>query len=208
MRGILQAGRPVQDDQPPEDDPEGSEEAVKEPEAVIEEEERLEPEKEKNTPSCVEEEHLDYCSMEAIAKRWRSKPKKSGAASANPEVKAEASIKPLASVPGTKGKKHPTLLLAELLRVEGEMAVGQYDTGATAWLVSSSFINKLSLFSRPERVQVSITSGIDKGPVEATLSHELYIRYPRGSAHAAKFLEVEKIRRLPRPPQEEVLDEI
>ena len=195
MRGILQAGRPVQDDQPPEDDPEGPEEAVKEPEAVIEEEERLEPEKEKNTPSCVEEEHLDYCSMEAIAKRWRSKPKKSGAASANPEVKAEASIKPLASVPGTKGKKHPTLLLAELLRVEGEMAVGQYDMGATAWLVSSSFINKLSLFSRPERVQVSITSGIDGGPVEATLSHELYIKHPRGSAHASKFLEVEKIRR-------------
>ena len=84
----------------------------------------------------------------------------------------------------------------------------QYDTGATTSLVSSSFISKLSLFSRPERVQVSITSGIDGGPVEATLSHELYIKYPRGTAHAAKFLEVEKIRRLPRPPQEEVLDEI
>ena len=38
--------------------------------------------------------------------------------------------------------------------------------------------------------------------------HELYIRYPRGSAHAARFLEVEKIRRLPRPPQEEVMDVI
>ena len=72
MRGILQAGRPVQDDQPPEDDPEGPEEAVKEPEAVLEEEERLEPEKEKNTPSHVKEEHLDYCSMEAIAERWKS----------------------------------------------------------------------------------------------------------------------------------------
>ena len=38
--------------------------------------------------------------------------------------------------------------------------------------------------------------------------HELYIKYPRGSAHAVQFLEVEKIRRLLRPPQEEVLDEI
>ena len=76
------------------------------------------------------------------------------------------------------------------------MAVVQYDTGATALLVTSSFINKLSLFSRPERVHVSITSGIDGGPEEATLSHELYIKYPRGSAHAARFLEVEKIRRL------------
>ena len=45
LRGILQVGRPVQDDQPPEDDPEEPEEAV------LEEEERLEPEKEKNTPS-------------------------------------------------------------------------------------------------------------------------------------------------------------
>ena len=88
------------------------------------------------------------------------------------------------------------------------MAVVQYDTGATASLVSSNFISKLNLFSRPERVQVSITSGIDGGPEEATLMHELYIKYPRGSAHAARFLEVEKIRRLPRPPQEEVLDVI
>ena len=61
--------------------------------------------------------------MEAIAERWRSKPKKSGAASIDPEAEAEASVKPLASVPGTKGKKHPTLLLAEQLRVEGEVAV-------------------------------------------------------------------------------------
>ena len=119
----------MQDDQPPEDDPEEPEEAVEELEAVLEEEERLEPEKEKNTPSCAEEEHLDYCSMEAIAERWRSKPKKSGVASVNPE--ADASVKPLASVPGIKGKKHPTLLLAEQLRVEGEVAVVQYDTGAT-----------------------------------------------------------------------------
>ena len=69
LRGILQAGRPVQDDQPPEDDPEEPEEAVKEPEAVLEEEERLEPEKEENMTSYVEGEHLDYCSMEAIAER-------------------------------------------------------------------------------------------------------------------------------------------
>ena len=88
------------------------------------------------------------------------------------------------------------------------MAVVQYDTGATASLVTSSFINKLSLFSRPKRVQIYITSGIDGEPEEATLSHELYIKYPRGSAHAAQFLEVEKIRRLPRPPQEEILDVI
>ena len=88
------------------------------------------------------------------------------------------------------------------------MAVVQYDTGATASLVSSSFISKLSLFSRPERVNVSITSGIDGGPEEATLMHELYIKYPQGSAHAVRFLEVEKIRRLPRPPQEELLDVI
>ena len=146
--------------------------------------------------------------MEAIADRWRSKPKKTEAASVNPEVESKASVKPLASVPGTKGKKNPTLLLAELLRVEGEMAVVQYDTGATASLVTSSFINKLSLFSRPERVQVSITSRIEGELEEATLSYELYIKYPRGSAHAAQFLEVEKIRRLPLPPQEEVLDVI
>ena len=174
MRGILQAGRPVQDDQPPEDDPEESAEAVKEPEAVLEDEEKLEPEKEKNTLSRAEEEHLDYCSMEAIAERWKRKPKKPGAASVNLEIEAETSVKPLASVPGTKGKNHPMLLLLDLLRVEGEMAVVQYDTGATASLVSSSFINKLSLFSRPERVQVSITSGIDGGPEEATLSRAIH----------------------------------
>ena len=208
LRGILQAGRPVQDDQPPEDDSEEPAEAVKEPEAVLEDEEKLEPEKEKNPPSHAEEEYLDYRSMEAIAKRWRSKPKRVEAASNTPEAKSEVGVKPLASVPGTKGKKHPTLLLAELLRVEGEMAVVQHDMGATALLVTSSFINMLNLFSRPERVQVSITSGIDGGPEEATLSHELYIKYLRGSAYAARFLEVEKIRRLPQPPQEEVLDEI
>ena len=35
MRGILQVGRPVQDDQPPEDDPEEPAEAMKESEAVL-----------------------------------------------------------------------------------------------------------------------------------------------------------------------------
>ena len=34
LRGILQAGKPVQDDQPPEDDPEDSAEPVKELEAA------------------------------------------------------------------------------------------------------------------------------------------------------------------------------
>ena len=86
-------------------------------------------------------------------------------------------IKPSAFVPGTKSKKHPTLLLAEQLRIEGELAVVQYDMGATTSLVSSSFISKLSLFSQPERVCVSISSGVEGEPVEATLSHELYIRY-------------------------------
>ena len=108
----------------------------------------------------------------------------------------------MASVSEIKGKKNPTLLLAELLQIEGEMAVMQYDTGATAALASSNFIRKLNLFSRPKRVQISITSGIDGGPEEATLMHELYIKWPRGSAHSGQFLEVEKIRRLPRPPAE------
>ena len=84
----------------------------------------------------------------------------------------------------------------------------QYDTGATTSLVSSNFVRKLNLFSRPKRVQVSITSGLEGEPEEVTLMHELYIRWPRGSAHSGQFQEVEKIRRLPRPPAEEVLDEI
>ena len=92
---------------------------------------KLEPEKEKNTPSHTEQDYLDYCSMEAIAERWRSKPKESGAASMDPEAKVDKSVKPSASVPGTKGKKHPTLLLAEQRRVEGEVAIVQYNTGAT-----------------------------------------------------------------------------
>ena len=45
MRGILQAGRLVQDDQPPEDDPDEPVEVVKE-----------EPEKEKNLPTRAEDE--------------------------------------------------------------------------------------------------------------------------------------------------------
>ena len=102
--------------------------------------------------------------MEAIAERWRDKPKGQEAASAGTEVGKEAEVKPVASVPGTKGRKKPTMLLAELLQIEGEMAVMQYDTGATASLVSSNFVRKLDLFSRPKRVQVSITSRIDGEP--------------------------------------------
>ena len=209
LRGILQAGRPVQENQASEEDnPEDPGEAVWEMEAASEDKEKLEPEKEKNPQPQAEEAHPDYCSMETIAERWEDKPRTIEAASASSEVESETSVKPVASIPGTKGKKNPTLLLAELLRIEGEMAVVQYDTGATASLVSSNFISKLNLFSRPERVQVSITSGIDGGPEQATLMHELYIRYPGGNAHAVRFLEVERIRRLPRPPQEEVLDVI
>ena len=116
----------------------------------------------------------------------------------------------MASVSGVKGKKNPTLLLAELLQIEGNMAVMQYDTGATASLVSlsSNFVRKLNLFSRPKRVQASITSGLEGEPEEATLMHELFIRWQRGCAHSGQFLEVEKIRRLPRPLAKEVLDVI
>ena len=76
--------------------------------------------------------------MEAIAERWKDTPKKQEAASTCPEDKEEADIKPVASVSGTKGKKKTTLLLAELLQIDGEIAVMQYDTGATASLVSST----------------------------------------------------------------------
>ena len=198
LRGILQARRPGLGNQASEEDnSEDPGEAVRDMEAASKDKEELEPEKEKNPQTQAEEAHPDYCSMEAIAERWEDKPKTIEATSASSEVESETSVKPVASIPGTKGKKNPTLLLAELLRIEGEMAVVQYDTGATASLVSSNFISKLNLFSRPERVQVSITSGIDGGPEEATLMHELYIKYPRGSAHVGRFLEVEKIRRLP-----------
>ena len=181
---------------------------MREAETTSEDEKELEPEKEKNPRDQDEEAKMEYCSMEAIAERWRDKPKRQEAASASPEVGQEVDVKPVASVSSTRGKKNPTLLLAELLQIEGEMAVMQYDTGATALLVSSNFIRKLDLFSRPKRVQVSIISGIDDGPEEATLMHELYIKWPRGSAHSGQFLEVEKIRRLPRPLAEEVLDVI
>ena len=164
--------------------------------------------KEKNLTNQDEDAKMEYCSMEAIAERWRDKPKRPEAASARPEVGEQVDIKPIASVSGIKGKKNPTLLLAELLQIEGNLAVMQYDTGATASLVSSNFVRKLNLFSRPKRVQVSITSGLEGEPEEATLMHELYIKWPRGSAHSGQFLEVEKIRSLPRPPPEEVLDEI
>ena len=116
MKGILQAGRPVQESQiSDEDNPEDQEEAVRGTKAAPEDEEELEPEKEKYPQPQAEEANLDYCSMEAIAERWRDKPKKTEAAPTNPEVKSETSVKPVASIPGTKGKKNPTLLLAELL---------------------------------------------------------------------------------------------
>ena len=127
--------------------------------------------------------------MEAIANRWRDKPK-NVADSVCPEAKEEAGVKPVASVSGTQGKKNPTLLLAEMLHIEGGLAVMHYDTGATAYLVSSNFIRKLNLFSRGKRVQVSITRGLEGDSEEATLMHELYIRWPRGSAHAGQFLDV------------------
>ena len=208
MRGILLAGGPAQENQESdEDNSEDQGKAVRETEAASEDEKKLEPEKEKN-PQTQEEARLEYCSMEAIAERWRDKPKRLEAVSDSSEVGEEVDVKPVASVSGVKGKKNPTLLLSELLQIEGNLAVMQYDTGATASLVSSNFVRKLNLFSRPKRVQVSITGGLEGEPEEATLMHELYIRWPRGSAHSGQFLEVEKIRRLPKPPAEEVLDEI
>ena len=183
-------------------------EAIREGETASEDKKELEPEKEKNPRNQDEEARLEYYSMDAIAERWRDKPKGQEAASAGTEVGKEAEVKPMASVSGTKCTKKPTMLLAELLQIEGEMAVMQYDTGATALLVSSNFMRKLDLFSRSKRVQVSITRVIEGEPEEASLMHELYIKWPRGSAHSGQFLEVEKIRRLPRPPAEEVLDVI
>ena len=112
--------------------------------------------------------------MEAIAERWKDKPKEQAATSADPEANDDRGAEPLASAQETKTKKHPTLLLAEQLRIEGEVAIVQYDTGATASLVTSSFLSKLSLYSKPKNVCVSISSGIDGEPVEATRSHELY----------------------------------
>ena len=110
----------------------------------------------------------------------KNKPKEHAATSTDPEANDDRGAKPPASAQETKTKKHPTLLLAEQLRIEGEVAIVQYDTGATASLVTSSFLSKLSLYSKPKNVRVSISSGIDGEPVEATRSHELYIRYLRG----------------------------
>ena len=98
-----------------EDNPEDPGGAAREMEAASEDKEKLEPEKEKNPQPQAEEANLDYCSMEAIAEGWGDKPKKIEAAPANPEVENETRVKPVASIPGTKGKKNPTLLLAELL---------------------------------------------------------------------------------------------
>ena len=130
MRGILQAGRPAHESRElDEDSSEDQEEVVREREAASEDEKELEPEKEKNPQVQDKEAKLDYCSMEAIAERWRDKPRKQEVASASPEVRDEVEVRPMASVSGIKGKKNPTLLLAELLQIEGEMAVMQYDTG-------------------------------------------------------------------------------
>ena len=68
---------------------------------------KLEPEKEKNMPSNAEQDYLDYCSMEAIAKRWKSKPKGSGAASLDPEVEKDKGSKPSASVRGPRARSIP-----------------------------------------------------------------------------------------------------
>ena len=183
--------RPAHEDQESdEDNSEDQVEAVREAESASEDEKKLEPEKEKYPQNQDEEARLEYCSMEAIADRWRDKPKRQEAALTCSEVGEEADVKPVASVSGIKGKKNPTLLLSELLQIEGNLAVMQYDTGATASLVSSNFVRKLNLFSRPTRVQVSITSGLEGGPEEATLMHELFIKWPRGSAHSGQFLEV------------------
>ena len=127
MRGILQAGRPAQEShESAVDSSEDQGEAVREAETASEDEKNLEPEKEKNPQNQDEEERLEYCSMEAIAERRRNKPKGQEAASASPEVGKEVDVKPVASVSGIKGKKKPTMLLAELLQIEGEMAVLQY----------------------------------------------------------------------------------
>ena len=107
-----------------------------------------------------------------------------------------------------KGRKNPTLLLAEMLEIEGELGVMHYDTGATASLVTSNFLRKLNLFNRGKRVQISVTSGLEGGQEEATRMHELYIKWPRVSAHAGQFLEVEQIWRLPQPPAKDVLNKI
>ena len=174
MRGILQAGRiPGENQESKEDSSKEQGEATREAETTLEDEDELEPEKEKNPQSQDEEVRMEYCSMEAIAERCRDKPKQEETASASPEAVEDASAKPVASVSGIKGRSKPTLLLAELLQIEGSMAVMQYHTGATASLVSSDFVRKLNLFSRPRRVKVSVTSGLEGDAEEATLMPEL-----------------------------------
>ena len=84
--GIFLAEGPMQDDQPPEDDPEEPVETAADREATPEDVVKLESEKEKKTPSHAEQDHLEYCSMEAIAERWKSKPRESIAASTDPEA--------------------------------------------------------------------------------------------------------------------------
>ena len=75
LRGILQAGRPVQENQASEEDnPEDPGEAVRDMEAASEDKEKLEPEKEKNPQPRAEEAHPDYCSIEATVERWRDQP--------------------------------------------------------------------------------------------------------------------------------------
>ena len=129
LRGILQAGRfPGETQESEEDSSEGQGEAMKEVEMTSEDEEKLEPEKEKNPQSQDEEEKMEYCSMEAIAERWKDKPKQKETASALPEAMEDAGVKPVSSDSGTKGRMKPTLLLAELLQIEGNMEVMQYDT--------------------------------------------------------------------------------
>ena len=54
-------------------------------EAASEDKEKLEPEKEKNPQVQDEEANPDYCSMEAIAERWRDKPRKKEVTSTNPK---------------------------------------------------------------------------------------------------------------------------
>ena len=70
LSGILQAGRPVQENQASEEDTsEDPGEAVRDMEAASKDKEKLEPEKEKNPQHQAKEAHPDYCSMEAIAER-------------------------------------------------------------------------------------------------------------------------------------------
>ena len=76
MRGILEAGRsPKEAQENSKDSSEGLEEAKEKAGATSEDKVKLEPEKEKNPQSQSEKEKEEYCCMEAIADRWRDKPK-------------------------------------------------------------------------------------------------------------------------------------